>query len=143
VTFLLDVNVLIALIDPTHVHHEPAHTWFGDEGRNSWASCPLTQNGALRIVSHPAYPNTPGAPSIVAEILSRLFRLPGHVFWPDDISLLDADRFTPSALLSHKQITDTYLLGLAAAHNGKLATLDSRLSATATRGGRNSLFLIQ
>ena len=141
-TFLLDVNVLIALIDPTHIHHDPAHRWFSEEGRQSWATCPLTQNSALRIISHPAYPNTPGAPAIVAEILSRLFRLPGHIFWTDDISLLDPGRFTPSALLSHKQITDTYLLGLAAAHNGKLATLDGRLSTTATLGGKNSLFVI-
>jgi toxin-antitoxin system PIN domain toxin len=143
VTFLPDVNVLIALIDPTHIHHDPTHRWFDDEGRHSWATCPLTQNGALRIISHPAYPNTPGAPSIVAAILARAIQLPGHVFWPDDISVLDTDRFAPAALLSHKQITDTYLLGPAVAHGGKLATLDARLSASATRHGKDALVVIQ
>jgi len=143
VTFLLDVNVLIALIDPTHIHHEPTHQWFATEARQSWASCPLTQNGALRIVGHPAYPNTPGPPSVVADILTRLFRLPGHVFWPDDVSLLDCARFDPSTLLSHKQVTDSYLLGLALAHHGKLASLDSKLSTTAVRHGKNGLLLIR
>jgi toxin-antitoxin system PIN domain toxin len=141
-TFLLDVNVLIALIDPTHVHHRPVFDWFQAEGSKSWASCPITENGVLRIVSHPNYPNTPGAPAIVAGVMGRLLALPGHVFWPDDISLLDPARADCGRLLAHKQVTDSYLLAMAVARSGRLATLDRRLSAAAVPGGAAALHVI-
>src|SRR3546814_3150447 len=80
-TFLLDVNVLIALIDPAHVGHDAAHLWFEREGRKDWASCPITQNGVVRIVGHPRYPNTPGSPAEAAEIVGKLCLLEGHSFW--------------------------------------------------------------
>ena len=69
---LLDVNVLIALLDPRHVHHEAAHHWFAARGSDPWASCALTQNAVLRIVGHPRYPNAPGSPAAVSSILSQL-----------------------------------------------------------------------
>jgi len=142
VTFLLDVNVLIALIDPTHISHDTTHDWFDDEGRNSWATCPIVENGVMRIVAHPRYPNTPGSPAVVASVLRGFKTQPGHVFWQDDISLLTADHIEPDQLLSHGQITDTYLLALAVAHGGRLASLDHRLSVLAVRGGRAALRLI-
>ena len=86
-TYLLDVNVLVALIDPAHVAHDSAHDWFETEGRARWATCPLTENGVVRIVGHPKYPNSPGSPAAAAAIAAGLRRLEGHVFWPDDISL--------------------------------------------------------
>ncbi len=141
-TFLLDVNVLIALIDPTHIHHDTAHGWFAAAGAAGWATCPLTENGVVRIVGHPNYPNTPGAPSIVADILGRFCRHGGHAFWPDDVSLLDTTRLLVTNLLGHKQVTDSYLLALAVAHGGKLATLDKRLSAQAVVGGADGLEVI-
>ena len=79
---LLDVNVLIALLDRRHVHHEPAHRWFAGS-RGPWATCPLTQNAVLRIVGHPRYPNSPGGPAKVSPVLRRLIAHPGHVFWPE------------------------------------------------------------
>ena len=88
-TCLLDVNVLIALLDPSHVSHEAAHAWFEREGRKSWSTCPLTENGVMRIVGHPKYPNTPGSPAVVAGMLRQMRELPGHLFWADTISLLD------------------------------------------------------
>jgi predicted nucleic acid-binding protein len=69
---LLDVSVLIALIDPSHVGHDPAHRWFAREGQESWATCPLTENGMVRIVSHPKYPNSPGSPALLLNMLARL-----------------------------------------------------------------------
>ena len=75
-TYLLDVNVLIALVDPAHVHHEPAHAWFSQQGSTSWATCPMTENGLLRIVGHPRYPNSPGSPgahSMQSPAASRLY----------------------------------------------------------------------
>lgn len=140
--FLLDVNVLIALIDPAHVHHDTAHAWFKAHGRRRWASCPLTENGVVRIVSHPKYPNCIGSPGLAADVMARFCALPGHVFWPDDISLLNAKHIDRSRLLGSPQITDSYLLALARAHGGQLATFDSRLVVDAVRGGRAALHLI-
>ena len=141
-TFLLDVNVLIALIDPAHVGHDAAHRWFEAEGRQAWATCPLTENGVIRIVGHPNYPNTPGSPAAVAAIVTQLRTLPGHVFWPDDISLVGAAHVDPTQILTSGQVTDTYLLALALAHGGRLATFDRRLSVKAVRGGKGALHVI-
>ncbi|MGB2623652.1 MAG: TA system VapC family ribonuclease toxin [Candidatus Acidiferrum sp.] len=140
--FLLDVNVLIALLDPAHIHHEEAHNWFSAQGRKAWASCPLTENSVLRILGDQRYPNSPGNPSAVAEILAELFALPGHVFWPDDISILDREKLDPSRLLTSRQVTDSYLLALARAHKGQLATLDRRLIPDAVKSGPSALHLI-
>lgn len=141
-TFLLDVNVLVALIDPAHVGHDAAHRWFEDQGRDAWATCPLTENGVVRIVGHPKYPNTPGSPAAVAAIVAQLRALPGHEFWPDDISLVGTGHVDPTQILTSGQVTDSYLLALAVAHAGHLATFDRRLSVKAVRGGKASLHLI-
>ena len=141
-TFLLDVNVLIALIDSTHVGHDAAHAWFEREGRESWATCPTTENGVIRIVGHANYPNTPGSPAVVAAVIAQLRTLPGHEFWPDDISLVDGVSVDASHILTSGQVTDSYLLALAVAHQGSLATFDRRLSAKAVRGGKAALHLI-
>jgi toxin-antitoxin system PIN domain toxin len=142
VIFLLDVNVLIALIDPTHTSHDIAHRWFESIGETMWATCPIVENGVIRIVGHPRYPNMPGSPGVVADVLRHIKARSGHVFWPDDISLLDERIFDTDKLLSHGQVTDSYLLALARAHGGKLVTLDRRLSTTAVRGGNEALALI-
>jgi len=142
-TFLLDVNVLIALIDPDHAGHDAAYHWFQDQGTRSWATCPITENGVIRVVSHPKYPGTPVPTAAVIAILTRLIALPGHIFWPDDISLTTAPHIDPAKLLTQAQITDTYLLALAVAHNGRLATFDRRLAPTAVKGGKAALHLIE
>ena len=141
--FLLDVNVLIALVDPAHVQHDAAHEWFALQGHKAWATCPLTENGLLRIVGNARYPNSPGTPAAVVPLLVTLRDLPGHVFWPDDISLLDADRIDATRLLSSTQVTDSYLLALACAHSGQLASFDRRLVKDAVRGGARRLHLIE
>lgn len=142
VPFLLDVNVLIALIDPQHVQHDAAHDWFARHGHQAWATCPLTENGVLRIVGHARYPNSPGTPAVVAQALEGLCRLAGHVFWPDDLSLLRADSVDRSRLLDSGQVTDTYLLALAGKHGGRLASLDRRLVVGAVTSGLELLQLI-
>ncbi len=135
--FLLDVNVLIALADPMHVVHEAAHHWFAAEGRHGWATCPLTENGFVRVASHPSYPNRPGDASALLTILRDMCAGPGHAFWPDDVSLRDIVR--PGAVLTHGQATDVYLLGLAVHHGGRLATFDRHLAATLVEGGPEAL----
>lgn len=141
-TFLLDVNVLIALIDPGHVAHDDAHVWFASTGRASWATCPMTENGVVRIVGNPKYPNCPGSPALVANMLAKLRSLPGHLFWPDDISIVGTDDVDASRILTAAQVTDTYLLALAKAHGGQLATFDRRLSTVAVKGGAAALHQI-
>ncbi|MGH9417196.1 MAG: TA system VapC family ribonuclease toxin [Terriglobales bacterium] len=133
--FLLDVNVLIALLDPAHIQHETAHVWFEREGRAVWASCPLTQNGVLRVVGHRAYPSLRGGPAADAPLRAAMTAMAEHEFWPDEVSLLDAARVDLAGLLSAMRVTDTYLLALAAAHGGRLATLDARLRPEGVRGG--------
>ena len=140
--YLLDVNVLIALVDPAHVQHDGAHDWFAQHGSKSWATCPLTENGLLRIMGHARYPNSPGTPAAVAGILTKLRALPGHVFWSDDISLMNAKLVNTARLANSAQVTDTYLLALAHAHNGKLATFDRKLVVRVVHGGAQAIHLI-
>lgn len=140
-TWLLDVNVLLALLDPVHVHHDLAHAWFASEGA-SWASCGVTQNGALRIMAHPRYGNAVASAAVAAELLSDLCRQPGHVFWPSDFSLLDSPLIDRERLLASDQVTDTWLLALAVRHGGRLATFDKRLVTSAVLGGEAARFVI-
>ncbi len=140
--FLLDANVLIALVDPAHVHHEIAHHWFAAHGHSAWATCPMTENGLVRILSHHRYPNSPGTPSEVLQILAAMRKLSGHYFWPDNISLLDDTLVDSTRLLSSGQVTDSYLLALACANKGQLATFDRRLVVDAVFDGANCLHLI-
>ena len=141
-TFLPDVNVLVALIDPIHVAHDAAHRWFEAAAEEGWANCPLTENGVIRIVGHRKDPNTPESPAPVASIMAALRRLPGHRFWPDDLSLVGNERIDPTRIRTSGQVTDTYLLALAQARGGRLATFDRRLSTAAVREGKAALFLI-
>ena len=138
--YLLDINLLLALSDPMHVHHESAHLWFAETGQRAWATCPLTENGFIRIASHPNYPNRPGDVPAVLAIFRRLCEAPGHRFWSEDVSILQI--LEPPALITHTQITDVYLLGLAVQKSGKLATFDRRIPADAVRGGRQALEII-
>ena len=140
---LLDVNVLIALLDRRHVHHEPAHSWFAAEQAKGWATCPLTQNAVLRILGQPRYPNSPGPPAVVAPLMAELIRHPQHQFWPDSLSLLGQSSVDVSRLLDASQLTDTYLLALAVHHGGRLVSFDRRLSCQGVAGGREALWLIE
>jgi toxin-antitoxin system PIN domain toxin len=140
-TYLLDINVLLALLDPMHVFHDTAHRWFQAEGRLQWSTCPLTENGVVRIASQPNYGNTPGLAPVVAMALSRLCSRPGHLFWQEDFSLLDETLFVRERLVG-KHVSDSYLLALALRHGGKLATFDRRLVTDAVRGGAQSLHLV-
>ena len=140
--YLLDVNVLIALIDPAHVQHDQVHEWFGRVGYKAFATCPITENGLLRIVGHPKYPNSPGPPSTVVAALAAIRGLPGHAFWPDSISLVESSLVDPDLLSSHSRVTDSYLLALAKENEGKLATMDQKLASEAVTDGKPTLTLI-
>jgi uncharacterized protein len=129
---LLDVNVLIALHDEQHVHHEVAANWFIEQARHGWASCPLTQNGCIRIMSQPGYPNPVPLGDSLA-MLQRSCTHASHQFWPDDVSLLDSRRLVHGRIHGHRQLTDLYLLALAVAHSGRLVTFDAQVPLSAVR----------
>ena len=130
-TYLLDINLLIALFDPAHVHHEAAHRWLLTIPSPQWASCPLTQNGFVRILASPGYPNLAASPADLVDRLRVFCSQPGHVFWPDAVSLTDRTLFQPAKLAGHRQVTDLYLAGLALHFGGRLATLDSSIPVDA------------
>lgn len=132
---LLDVNVLVALLDGGHLHHALATDWLEAQQRRGWASCPLTQNGCLRVLSLPSYPN-PQPPARVAERLAAATADTSHVFWPDELSLLDAGRLQWDRVLSSRHITDVYLLALAVHRRGTLVTLDRSIAIDAVPGAR-------
>ncbi len=125
--YLLDTNVLIALAWPNHIHYTDAQAWFGRKAAAGFRTCPLTQTGFVRISSNPFFTPQAVTPSEAVALLERMVRLPGHDFWPDDLQLQDALAGI-STLAGHRQITDAYLLGLAAAHGGVLATLDRAIA---------------
>lgn len=131
---LLDVNVLVALFDPDHIHHETAHDWFADHRGRGWATCPLTELGAVRILANPVYWDHAERTAALFDRV-RSFRASGHHhFWPDSVSLADATRFDLSFAAGHRQLTDIYLLGLAVENNGYLATFDHRIPLKAVKG---------
>lgn len=136
-TYLLDVNVLLALSDPMHIHHDAAHRWFAAKGQSAWATCPITENGFVRIASHPNYPNRPGDVLVVLAILRQFCTAAGHHFWIEDVSIREL--LQPGVLILHSQIADVFLLGLAIHKGGKLATFDRRISTVTVPGGGDGL----
>jgi toxin-antitoxin system PIN domain toxin len=139
---LLDVNVLIALFDAAHVHHETAHDWFADNRSAGWATCAITENGFLRVLTHPRAAVAEDR-ATVFESLRTFCRGRGYAFWAETVSLRDATLFDASVIVSHRQLTDVYLLGLAARMGGRLATFDAGIPVKAVRGaGAGSLAVI-
>ena len=135
---LLDVNLLVALFEPDHPHHEVAHDWFADHHANGWATCPLTENGFVRILANPRYGAVINRPGDLVNHLAALYRSKHHVFWPDSVSLSDEQLFQASVIRGYRQVTDIYLLGLAKKKGGHLATFDSNIPLGAVIGATKS-----
>ena len=131
---LLDVNLLLALFDPNHVHHDIAHDWLADDGGSAWATCAITENGFIRVVTSPAYASEFTRPVDAIGLLRTFCASGHHVFWDRTVSLRDESLFNPSFVRGHRQVTDAYLLGLAVAMGGRLATLDQRIPLGAVIG---------
>jgi uncharacterized protein len=127
---LLDVNVLLALLDSDHVDHERARAWMSAEVEYGWASCAITQNGFVRIISQSRYPS-PVPPSQAVDLLARAADTEHHKYWPCTVSILDPRTIDRSRLHGSRQVTDAYLLALAAANNGRFVTLDQTVALSA------------
>jgi hypothetical protein len=124
----------VALFDPAHIHHDAAHAWFAAERDHGWATCPITENGLLRVLSNPAYPGRRTTVADAADRLRRFLATGGHEFWQDEVSLLDTGLVDVARLTGHREITDVYLLALAVRRGGCLATCDRSVRLAAVPG---------
>jgi toxin-antitoxin system PIN domain toxin len=131
---LLDVNVLVALFNPDHVHHDAAHDWFSTARANGWATCAVTEQGLLRILSNPAFWSEFERPAALVKRLRQFCGSGQHVFWERTVSLRDRTLFDLSHVSGYRQITDVYLLGLAHRMGGTLATFDRTIPIKAVSG---------
>jgi toxin-antitoxin system PIN domain toxin len=138
---LLDVNVLIALLDADHISHSQALAWFTEYAKVGWASCPITQNGCVRIMSSPGYPNTIPVRSVI-ERLTGATGAPQHEFWADSVSLLDARIAEPMRIHGPRQLTDVYLLALAVSRGGRFVTFDAAIPREAAKGAERRHILV-
>lgn len=123
-TALLDLNILTALLWPTHEHHDAAHRWFSDRAHARWATCPFTQLGFVRITSNPAFSRDALSPTEAAALLAENLSHPRHEFWADGLQVPAAITGMEARLQGYRQVTDAYLLALAHRHKGVLATFD-------------------
>lgn len=134
---LLDINVAISLLDPDHDFHQRAHVWWADNRHLGWATSPLTENGVVRIMSHPAYnPRRSLTPGSVVTLLQTFLSRTDHEFWPDSVSLLDRASVESHLVLGPRQVTYLYLLALAVARGGRLVTFDESVNRRAVVGAR-------
>ena len=140
---LLDVNVLLALSNPKHTHHEIAHDWFADHHARGWATCAVTQNGFIRVLSNTSARAGTFRPAEVIDLLRRFCSAKEHVFWPGAVSLTDSTLFNASLIRGYRQVSDVYLLGLAKKMGGYLVTFDSNIPVGAVIGAtKNTLSVL-
>ena len=138
---LYDVNCLLALLDRHHAARDTVAAWFAANMQHGWASCPLTQNGCVRILSQPSYPH-PLSVADAIDLLRAAVSSEQHQFIPDDISLLDDTLVDDQRLLGHRQLADVYLLALAVSHDARLVTRDTRIPLDAVPGATESHLVI-
>ena len=140
--FLLDVNVLIALVYELHIGHTKVHAWFDEVRPKYWATCPVTEAGFVRIASNLRLSDHPVEVSETLQMLGLITRRPGHRFWPMDISLAEAVQPFQDRLFGHRQVTDAYLLGMAIKNRGRLVTLDRAIKILAGSEFENHVVLL-
>jgi toxin-antitoxin system PIN domain toxin len=129
---LLDVNFIIAMLDADHAFHERAHNWWAANSKHGWASCPITENGVVRIISNPNYSKKKSfAPSNLIDRLQKFVEATDHDFWSDEISIRDKKIFTTEKIHGSRQLTDFYLLALATKRQARLVTLDQGIPLSA------------
>lgn len=141
-TRLLDVNVLVALAWPNHVHHATVQSWFAESRTGGWATCPMTEAGFVRVSCIPSAVKQTVTPSEAIALLERLRRLDSHAFWSMDRSLTALPKGILARIQGYRQITDAVLLALAARHGGQLATLDAGLSSLVAKDELRSVCTI-
>ena len=140
--FLLDVNVLIALVRPKHEKHEKVMRWFRTTGGKHWATCPFTEAGFVRIVSNPKFTAQSVDVTEALQLLSELTAIPGRRFWPIDTTFAEAVKPFEERFFGHQQVTDLYLLSLAVRHKGAVATTDRGMASLAGTQYANNIVVL-
>jgi len=131
---LLDVNVLVALAWPNHVHHRAAHRWFARHAGAGWATSSIVEVGFVRVCSNARVIPSAVAPQEAAALLRRMTALPGHHFWADNVRFAESPHVALARVVGHQQVTDAHLIGLAVRHRGCLVTFDRRLRSLVPAG---------
>jgi len=140
--FLLDINVVLAIVDPRHQFHAAVHAWIAARPGAGFLTSPLVQLGVVRVLSQPRYPNNLGTAAEALGLLRRFSAHPRHAFCADDLSLVDPGIIARESELTPSRLTDLYLLALAVRHGARLATFDRRIPADAVVGGMEALELL-
>ena len=140
--FLLDVNAVVALVDPAHVFHADAHAWLAANKRARLLTSPIVQNGVVRVLSQPGYPNSTGTAAAARQLVAAFCDQARHEFVPDDLSITDTPLLVRPDLLTPSNLTDVYLLALAVEHEARLATFDRRIPTAAVKHGSAALELL-
>lgn len=140
---LLDVNVLIALLDASHAFHDRAHEWWAANASQGWASCPLVENGVTRIMANPAYSGSRRftVEELIAAV-SSFVAASDHRFWADSVTLRDSRVFATDHIHGGRQLTDLYLLALAAENGGRLATFDQGIPVAAVKNAEEEHLVV-
>lgn len=125
--YLLDVNVLVALLWPNHMHHGAVIRWFGTDGNRQFATCPLTELGFARLSCNPSAVGKAITLGAALETLAGVSRMPNHHFLSETAQLHPTLLPIAAHVVSHRQVSDAYLIALARIHGAKLATLDARI----------------
>ncbi|NDJ10340.1 MAG: VapC toxin family PIN domain ribonuclease [Acidobacteriia bacterium] len=143
-TRLFDVNALIAIVEQSHPFHRPMHAWLQKHVGVTWATCPITENGFVRVLSQSSFQGQRRSPADSIELLRRVRQTPGwpHIFWPDDYSISEPSSINAALVPGHNQITDVYLVALALRKGGRLLTFDRRTAWQCVPGATASIIEI-
>lgn len=139
-TYLLDVNVLLALSLSRHQYHLAATEWF-DDADFEWATTPVTESAYIRLAINPQLTGTPISATQAVRALDELREAAGHRFVPDATTLSTAV-IDLGRMVGTKQVTDFHLVNLAAQNGMRLATFDGSLLRSLAEADRGHVYLI-
>jgi toxin-antitoxin system PIN domain toxin len=140
---LLDVNVVIALVEPGHQHFQRAQKWFSSFTKGTWGLCPLTEAAFLRITTNPAFQPGPRSMQQAIAVLQMMKSHPRHLYWNIGDSWVDITTPFARRILGHQQVTDAFLLGLAIKEDGVLVTFDRGLGYLAASEFEKNLLVLE
>ena len=138
-TALLDVNVLVALAWPSHVHYTAARAWFSRHSQDGWATCLLTEAGFVRVSCNPSLFDRKVSPEQAIAFLAELKRVGTHSFWPLDRSVHDLPVQITERIQGFRQVTDALLVAAALQRGGKVATFDAALASLVKKSDRDAV----
>ena len=132
--YLLDVNVLVALLWPNHMHHGAVIRWFGNDNKRQFATCPLTELGFARLSCNASAVGKAITLGTALETLAGVSRMPNHRFLSETAALPALLAPIAAHVVGHRQVSDAYLIALARLHGAKLVTLDARIKRAFASG---------